>query len=265
MKNIFLVLGFAALLMACGEHSSSPAATTLQSYDACSCATVTDKASADFEKCKELRMKDANFESDFQKCLVAHGDTTKIKLVENSQIPQATSGAYAVVVGESSIGWMGTKVGGKKHTGTMALKSGSISMDGANLIGGEMIIDMRSLSNTDLNGESKTKLEGHLKSDDFFGVEKHPEAKFVVKSATAKDNVNYEVNGELTIKGITKPAKANLVIAKNGDAGVSVGGALTFNRADFDVRYGSDTFFDNLGNDMINDEVILTVKIKAAK
>jgi polyisoprenoid-binding protein YceI len=265
MKNIFLFLGVAACLMACDSNTNQPTATALASFDACSCATVTDKASADFTKCKELRMNDAKFEADFQKCLVAHGDTTNIKLVDAQNIPAAAAGGYSIVVGDSEIGWMGTKAGGKKHTGTMAIKSGNIVMDNTNLTGGEIIIDMKSLNNKDLSGDAKGKLEGHLKGDDFFAVEKHPEAKFVVKSATAKNSINYEVQGELTIKGITKPAKANLVVAKNGDTGLTVGGSMTFNRADFDVRYGSDTFFDNLGNDLIHDDVILTIKIKAKK
>jgi polyisoprenoid-binding protein YceI len=266
MKNVLMILATVALLAACGDQPAAPAATALQSFDACSCATVTDKASADFEKCKELRMKDAKFEEDFQKCLVAKGDTTNVKLVDQNQIPTATAGGYSINVGESSIGWTGTKkLGGKKHNGTIAIKSGNIAYDGSNITGGEIVIDMRSLTNKDLSGDGKAKLEGHLKSDDFFAVEKHPEARFVIKSAKSKGGVSYEVNGDLTIKGITKPAKADLVVAKNGDTGVSIGGALVFNRADFDVRYGSDSFFDNVPDGFISNEVILTVNIKAAK
>ena len=266
MKKGILMVAAVALLAACGDQPSTPAATTLQSFDACSCATVTDKASADFTKCKELRMNDAKFEADFQKCLVAHGDTSKVKLVDQNQIPQATAGGYTINATESSIGWTGTKkLGGKKHTGTIAIKSGSIAYDGTNITGGEIVIDMRSLTNKDLSGEGKTKLETHLKGDDFFSVEKHPEARFVIKSAKSKGGVSYEVNGDLTIKGITKPAKADLVVAKNGESGVTIGGAMVFNRADFDVRYGSDTFFDNVPDGFISNDVILTLTIKAAK
>ncbi|MEN9639633.1 MAG: hypothetical protein RLZZ262_1502, partial [Bacteroidota bacterium] len=206
MKKSILMVAAVAILASCGDQPTTPAATTLQSFDACSCATVTDKASADFTKCKELRMADAKFESDFQKCLVAKGDTSKIKLVDQTQIPQANAGGYAINVAESSIKWTGTKkIGGKKHTGTIAVKSGNLAYDGTNITGGEIVIDMRSLANTDLTGDSKGKLEGHLKSDDFFAVEKHPEARFVVKSAKSKGGSAFEVTGDLTIKGITKP------------------------------------------------------------
>ncbi|MBT8320298.1 MAG: YceI family protein, partial [Eudoraea sp.] len=79
---------------------------------------------------------------------------------------------------ESTVTWKGYKVTGS-HYGNINLNSGSLSFDGDKLVGGEFVVDMSSLISTDLEGEYKGKLEGHLKSDDFFGVEKHPTSTLV--------------------------------------------------------------------------------------
>ncbi len=267
--NTFLAAIAILVMVSCGDNGQENGAA-IKAFDACSCATVADMNSADYQKCKELRA-DAKFEADYQKCKIAQAsgiaDTSRITIQNSAtatNLKSADNGSYGIDAATSSVRWMGQKVTGKKHTGTINVKKGVIHMSAGQITGGEIILDMNTLTNTDLSGEGKTKLETHLKSDEFFGVAKFPEASYIISSATAKSAIEYELNGKLTIKGISKEIKCNAVVAPNGD-NINIGGGFAFDRSLFDVRYGSDKFFDNLGNDLINNEVLLTLDIKGVK
>ncbi len=157
---------------------------------------------------------------------------------------------------ESSVMWKAYKVTGS-HSGLVQLTKGALSFDESTLVGGTFEVDMTSLIATDLEGDSKAKLEGHLKSEDFFGVENHPIANLVFTQVTASGKNSYEVTGDLTIKGITKPVTFDLSIYGNkATASVKV------DRASYDVRYGSGSFFDNLGDKTIYDEFDLVVDLQ---
>jgi len=124
------------------------------------------------------------------------------------------------------------------------------------------VVDMTSINCTDLQpGKGKEKLEGHLKSADFFGVEKFPTARFditkVVSRGTAGD---YRVSGNLRIKESTKSIKFNAVVKKDAKSSVATA-AIKIDRTDFDVRYGSGSFFDNLGDKTIYDEFDLNLSL----
>ena len=161
-----------------------------------------------------------------------------------------------VNVSESKITWKGYKVTGS-HEGTIDLKSGHLEMDGNKLTGGEFVVDMTSITNLDMAaGEGKEKLEGHLKSDDFFGVENHPTAKLVITSAESMNKNSYSVKGDLTIKGKTNPVTFVISIYEN-----KATATLKVDRAKYDVRYGSGSFFDNLGDKAIYDEFDLVVDL----
>ncbi|MEZ4875097.1 MAG: YceI family protein [Flavobacteriaceae bacterium] len=158
-------------------------------------------------------------------------------------------------VTESTITWLGKKVTGK-HSGTIQLKEGYLEMEGEELVGGLFVIDMTTIENTDLSGEYKGKLEGHLKSDDFFGVESYPTATLVINSA--KKNANtYTVMADITIKGITQPITFDL--NKDGNTATT---KVVIDRSKFNVRYGSGSFFDNLGDKTIYDDFELDVTLK---
>lgn len=159
-----------------------------------------------------------------------------------------------VSVKSSSITWVGKKVTGK-HLGTIDLKDGYFEMEGENITGGEFLIDMTSIACTDLEGDSKGQLEGHLKSDDFFGVENYPTAKLVITNAV-KDGNSYTVTGDLTIKETTEPVTFEL--EKAGDNFTTT---LTIDRSKYNVRYGSGSFFDNLGDKTIYDDFTLDINL----
>lgn len=171
--------------------------------------------------------------------------------------------SYQVNTQSSKVEWVGKKVTGQ-HNGTVAIKSGSLQLDDDKLTGGSFLIDMTSLTNSDLSGEYKGKLEGHLKSDDFFGVEKYPTAQLVIMKAVPQGPNKYKVVGDITIKGKTEqiqfPAEVSI---SNGQ--VNAVASITIDRSKFDVRYGSGSFFDNLGDKTIYDDFELKVNLVAAK
>jgi len=156
----------------------------------------------------------------------------------------------------STVAWKAYKVTGS-HTGTIDLKSGALTFDGDKLTGGEFVVDMPTLVSTDLEGESKGKLEGHLKSDDFFGVDNHGTSKLVFTSVSPSGKNSYEVTGDLTIKGITKPVTFDVSIY-----GSKATATLKVDRTNYDVKYGSGSFFENLGDKTIYDEFDLVVDLE---
>lgn len=164
--------------------------------------------------------------------------------------------AKAVNVSTSGLEWKGYKVTGS-HAGTMKIKSGSLTFNGDNLTGGNFEIDMTSLAVTDLQGQGAERLAGHLKADDFFGTAKFPSAKLAIKKVVSRGKAGeYKVIGDLTIKGITKEIRFD-ANAANGLATANI----KIDRTDFDVKYGSGTFFDNLGDKTIYDEFDVMVKL----
>lgn len=170
----------------------------------------------------------------------------------------------------SKIEWFATKVTGK-HNGTVALQSGSVDVSKGALTGGSFVIDMTSIKVDDIkDAEYNGKLVGHLKSDDFFGVEANPTATFTTTSvapikAAKAGQPNYTVTGNLTIKGKTNPISfpATVVVAKDGS--VAATGKLTVDRSKYDVRYGSNSFFDNLGDKAISNDMVFNVSVVAKK
>ncbi|WP_133272760.1 YceI family protein [Hymenobacter radiodurans] len=178
---------------------------------------------------------------------------------------KAVAEIYQVQPQLSSLGWTGKKVGGQ-HSGTINLKEGTVQVKGTQLVGGTFVVDMTSLKNTDLtDADYNAKLVGHLKSDDFFGVEKYSTATFVITSVKPlkgnADGNNAIVTGNLTIKGKTNlisfPAKVGV---KNGVAAAS--GVATVNRTKYDVKFGS-TLFGTAADKAIDDTFTLSFNIIA--
>jgi polyisoprenoid-binding protein YceI len=160
-----------------------------------------------------------------------------------------------VDVTKSSINWVGKKVTGS-HEGTITLREGALVFKGKKVVNGNFTVDMTTINTTDLSGKGKTNLDGHLKSDDFFGVEKFPTATLVFKTIGEKSNGVYAVTADLTIKGITHPIKFELTVDGN-----MASTTLKVDRTKYDIKYGSGSFFSDLGDKTIYDEFELTVKL----
>lgn len=157
---------------------------------------------------------------------------------------------------KSTIEWLAKKVTGQ-HNGTVNFKDGALIFKGKKLNGGAFTVDMPTLTSTDLTGEYLGKLNGHLKSEDFFSTEKFPTAKLVFKKIGTKSPKVYTVTADLTIKGITNPVTFDLTV--NGNTATT-----TFNvdRTKYDIKYNSKSFFERIGDKAIYDEFELKVNLK---
>ena len=167
-----------------------------------------------------------------------------------------TVGQGSINIESSFIKWTGEKITGETHYGTLKFISGKLDFSSEKINGGEFVADMNSLSVDDLTGRGKASLEGHLVSDDFFSVDKHNTASLVILSAKKESNGSFRAKGNLEIKGIT-----NEVVVIFIPASEKMTAKLIFDRSKFNVRYGSDSFFDNLGNRLILNDVVLDVSL----
>lgn len=163
--------------------------------------------------------------------------------------------AQKVEVSKSSVKWLAKKVTGQ-HSGTIGIKEGNLVVQKGGITGGKIVIDMNSIINTDLTDpEWNAKIIGHLKSDDFFGVATFPTSEFVITKVENK-GTSHTFSGNLTIKGITNPASFTATSIKDGKNTVFTG-TMTVDRSKFNIRYGSKSFFDDLGDKAIYDEFTL--------
>ncbi|MCX6703793.1 MAG: YceI family protein [Candidatus Zambryskibacteria bacterium] len=173
--------------------------------------------------------------------------------------PVVAKDTYAIDLSKSTVGWKGSFVSGaKSHTGTIALKQSGGKFENGMITSGTFVLDMSSIKES--TGDEK--LETHLKSDDFFNAEMYPEAKFELTSlvaATTKDT--FTAKGKLTIRDVTKDFSFPVVLTVVEPNMISAVGKITFNRADFNVKYGSSSFFKGLGDKVISDKIELTLNL----
>jgi len=172
--------------------------------------------------------------------------------------------SYKVDKAGSSVKWTGKKVTGQ-HNGTISFREGALDITGGKPSGGVFLIDMNSIVCEDLtDADWNQKLIGHLKSDDFFSVEKYPVAKLVLTGVEAKGGKKYLFKGNLTIKGITHPVEFEATVNFSGNT-ASAAGTLVVDRTLYNVRYGSGKFFDSLGDKTIYDDFTLDFNVSASK
>jgi polyisoprenoid-binding protein YceI len=172
--------------------------------------------------------------------------------------------AYKVVSDKSEVKWTAKKVTGQ-HFGHVKIKEGSLEVEGNQIKGGKFDIDLTSINVEDLKDpEYNGKLLGHLKSDDFFSVAKFPNAALELKSAKSLGEDKYELSGNLTIKGITKPISFPATV-KVTDKNIVAVAQITVDRTLYDIKYGSASFFEGLGDKAIENTFTLDVKLSAQK
>ena len=171
----------------------------------------------------------------------------------------------AIDTQQSSVEWLGKKLLGQ-HNGTVKLKSGTVELQNGVPSKGSFEIDMASISVADISDpKDNAKLAGHLKSDDFFGVQLFPTTKveltkFEPIAGAVSGQPNYNVSGTLSIKGASHPISfpAHIEVA-NGKATAKA--QVTVDRTLFNIRYGSNKFFDNLGDRVIKDNFEVSMNI----
>lgn len=180
--------------------------------------------------------------------------------VEHAEVgsEEITHDSFTVNAATSVVGWQGKKLAGDHH-GVVNVKSGTVSIHEGSITGAEVEIDLASIKENDADAEYAAKLEGHLKSADFFDVAAFPTAKVVVTGVT-----NSKASADLTIKGKTKaiefPIEATVT-----DSSVNVKAEFTINRTDWGIVYGSGSFMDLAKDKIIDDNISFTIEINAAK
>lgn len=169
---------------------------------------------------------------------------------------------YTVDTAATKVEWVGKKVSGE-HRGSVNAKSGTLTLKGEEITAGEVVVDMKSISCSDITDkETNGKFIGHITSPDFFDTAKYPEAKILIKSSkkTAK---GLEVTGDLTFIGQTHPITFLATDVKKTDKTVSAKATVNVDRTKWGLKYGSGQFFKGLGDKMINDQFTLNVTLEA--
>ena len=185
--------------------------------------------------------------------------------VEETAETTAISTKYKVNTDISNISWKGFKPTGS-HEGTIAIESGVITMNGDAIESGTFLIDMNSIVVTDIPAEDEgnAKLAGHLKSDDFFHVEEYPSSAFDVTAFEMKDG-KAMLSGNLKMKDATNNITIPVTVSENGNTVTITSDKFSIDRSKWNIKYGSKSFFDDLGDKFINDDMELQITISANK
>ena len=200
----------------------------------------------------------------FASCGNNNADTTAETPAVDSNAVVLVDGTYNIDTAAAEIRWTGRKIGGE-HYGMIKAIGGAINVTGGAITNAMLNIDMNSISVQDLEGEDAAKLQGHLMSDDFFGVANFPEASIAVNNVTIGEGGLVTIAGDLTIKGITHPfTTENAAVKAEGDQ-LYLKGKVIVDRTLYDVRYGSAKFFADIADKAINDEFDIEFLIAATK
>jgi len=193
--------------------------------------------------------------------------TNKIEGTASKKVATGTGEELTVDTQASIINWRGTKPGGE-HTGTINIKEGKLTIKGTEVTSGSFVVDMNTITNTDLTEADMNKmLVDHLKSPDFFDIAKYPEATFIITkvepSHTVNDSLTHLVSGNLKMKDIEKNITFGAKITKEGEVYKAVSEAFSIDRTQWNVKYGSKTIFANLKDKIIDDNIGLEIIIIA--
>jgi polyisoprenoid-binding protein YceI len=194
----------------------------------------------------------------------------KAKEAETTEVEQvaevkAESIAYTVDTAASTIEWKGYKPTGS-HNGSLKLASGTLNTTDGKIGSGTFSIDMNSITVLDIpeDNEGNAKLTGHLKAEDFFNVAAHPNASFKITGLETVDGKTM-LSGNLTIKDIKNNVTFPVTVSENAGTIFLKSDTFTIDRTKWNIKYGSKSFFDNLGDKFINDDIELKVNVNAKK
>jgi polyisoprenoid-binding protein YceI/rhodanese-related sulfurtransferase len=186
--------------------------------------------------------------------------------IERGAATELPSGRFEVDQMASLVEWMGRNLF-NRHLGTAELGPGYVLIQNDRLAGGHLTIDMTSLSCTDIPDPGLcARLIQHLEHDDFFSVDRYPQAEFEItavdyRSGLRPDEPNYQIKGDFTLRGVTKPIEFAAVVARKADGSFTAQALLDLDRTLWGANYGSAKFFGNLGQHIVNDEFHLQLKI----
>lgn len=205
--------------------------------------------------CKEKTQTDANTE------------------VTGTDETSTSDGTFVIDPQTSIVKWKGSKPTGV-HNGTVPVASGTVTVANGNITAGTVEINMQGITVNDLDGDNKATLESHLKGstpgkeEDFFNVDKYPKATYVINSASVLENDpdgTHMLNGTLTIKDISKPVSFKAKVNVDGNKLTATTPEFPVDRTEYDIRFKSRKFFNNLQDDFVNDEFLLQIEVSASK
>jgi polyisoprenoid-binding protein YceI len=164
---------------------------------------------------------------------------------------------FEIVGTQSNINWVGKKVTGA-HNGTIAIKEGELILNNGKLTGGKFVIDTTTIKILDVTDPAtNAQFAGHLASDDFFSIDKYPEASLKITSVSGK-----HIEGDLTIKDITHSVAFDATVNINGDILIATG-KLVIDRTKYGMKFRSGNFFKDLGDTLIYNDFELNVSLTA--
>ena len=193
------------------------------------------------------------------------GDNTSLWEDEEGLLPFHAK-TYAVDSSKSILQWAGRNIK-STHSGTLRISEGEIKTKDASVTSGQFIIDMNTLACDDIIDETYNEmLIAHLKSDDFFSVEKYPFARFSITTTNSisgytPGSYNFNVKGDLTIKDVTRGVEFPSIINANKDGTLIFLAQLDIDRTDWNVLYGSGKYFQKLGMHLVNDIVGIQFRV----
>ena len=192
-------------------------------------------------------------------------DEAKTGEAEEASTAQVTSVKYMANPTESIIEWKGFKPTGS-HNGSIKIESGVFTVNNGNIESGSFLIDMASIVDLDMEPDSEynAKLVNHLKSADFFDVEKFPNAAFEVTGFEEADGKTM-LSGNLTMKDKKNNVTFPVTVSSEGDNFTLTSETFTIDRSKWDVKFKSKSFFSDLGDNFINDDIELKITLKAKK
>jgi polyisoprenoid-binding protein YceI len=167
---------------------------------------------------------------------------------EKSEVSDTPEGAYQVNTEASTIAWVGKKPIYTRE-GTVSFESGYINEN----YEGEFAVQMSSIT-SQFDG-----LTDALKGQDFFDVINFPQA-----TLTTTGYVDGELKGTLNVLGISEEVSIPAEVNFNENSAVIVA-QFMMDRTDFGIQFGSGSFFENLGDQIIDDEVELNVSVVAER
>ena len=188
---------------------------------------------------------------------------------DSTAVATAAEGATTLSIDSTSyLNWKGYKPAGE-HFGKIFAQEGSISVQNGRLLAGSVLINMSSIKVEDLEGEMAQKLKGHLESEDFFEVSKYPTAKFELTDIPQEGldlNNLKELKGNLTLKDVTKNLSIPVASVTHDEAtGVYTikSDKFVIDRSQWNVKYGSKSFFTGLGDKFIENNIELSFELQA--
>ena len=190
----------------------------------------------------------------------------------DDDLPEANlkDGSYPFDIEHSRVEWIGRNLN-NRHLGRIDILNGELVIAAGRPVAGRVVLDMHSISNFDLQDLGyRNMLLSHLKSDDFFAVERFPTASFILTGweagpspGASPEAVSGIATGDLTIRDVTRPVCFPAVVAPQQDGGIKAHAAFDIDRTLWNVCYGSAKLFERLGMHLVHDLISLELFVRA--